>query len=617
MLTDNEASSDYLNFEGVAEAAASIIAGADGKPISIGISGTWGIGKSSMLRLTRGALEDLTPPEGKRFEFVEFNAWLYQDFDDARTALLDVVASKLRVLAADNPSALGKVREFSQRINWLRVARLAATGIAAGAAGVAAPGVLGLVMAAGQSWFGGNREDAVADTDAAADAVAKESKSILRARAEESPSEEIAALRKSFESALDELGVVLVVFIDDLDRCLPPTTITTLEAIRLLLFMKNTAFVVAADDEMVRFAVRKHYEGLPNEASAINYFDKLIQVPIRVPPLGTQEVRAYLLMLALEDSGELEENELDVFRLALQRRLRESWTGAEVDRSVIDEASESSGHDLSEHLSNRLNLVLRLAPIMTQAPAVAGNPRLIKRFMVALSIRKSMAAAHGVAVEDTVLAKLLLFERLNSTAAYGVLVSAVTSNSDGHFGGVGDLEQMAAGGEELEFPWSEPFMRDWLAMEPSLEATDLRGALYVGRETTRLVQPKDRLAGHALEVLGAILAAPVQATAMSRFDELSEEDRVGVFAGVLDAATSIHDWGAPPLLTPLVALARHSASAADQLASFLASRPSSELTPACVPKIRSEAWAERVFSRWRARADLPTSVAKALPEAEG
>ena len=34
----------------------------------------------------------------------------------------------------------------------------------------------------------------------------------------------------------------------------------------------------------------------------INYFDKLIQVPIRVPPLGTQEVRAYLMLLFVENS---------------------------------------------------------------------------------------------------------------------------------------------------------------------------------------------------------------------------------------------------------------------------------------------------------------------------
>ena len=38
-----------------------------------------------------------------------------------------------------------------------------------------------------------------------------------------SPPKEIQALRKAFEQTLDDLGVTLVVLVDDLDRCLPET----------------------------------------------------------------------------------------------------------------------------------------------------------------------------------------------------------------------------------------------------------------------------------------------------------------------------------------------------------------------------------------------------------
>jgi predicted KAP-like P-loop ATPase len=100
---------------------------------------------------------------------------------------------------------------------------------------------------------------------------------------------------------LKELDVTLVVLIDDLDRCLPETTISTLEAIRLFLFLQGTAFVIAADDAMIKLAVKRHFQGVDDEL-ATNYFDKLIQVPIRVPQLGVQEVRAYMMMLFLEDS---------------------------------------------------------------------------------------------------------------------------------------------------------------------------------------------------------------------------------------------------------------------------------------------------------------------------
>ena len=46
-------------------------------------------------------------------------------------------------------------------------------------------------------------------------------------------------------------GITLVVLIDDLDRCLTETIISTLEAIRLFLLPKNTAFVIAADNDMI------------------------------------------------------------------------------------------------------------------------------------------------------------------------------------------------------------------------------------------------------------------------------------------------------------------------------------------------------------------------------
>ena len=72
---------------------------------------------------------------------------------------------------------------------------------------------------------------------------------LLTAPSDTSPPKEIQAIRDTFEATLTEMGVTLVVLIDDLDRCLPATTISTLEAIRLFLFLEHTAFVIAADDD--------------------------------------------------------------------------------------------------------------------------------------------------------------------------------------------------------------------------------------------------------------------------------------------------------------------------------------------------------------------------------
>ena len=153
---------------------------------------------------------------------------------------------------------------------------------------------------------------------------------LLKPKPYSSPPQEIQAIRECFEQTLSEMGATLVVLIDDLDRCLPPTTISTLEAIRLFLFLENTAFVIAADDSMIKHSMRRHFDGL-NETLVTNYFDKLIQIPIRVPPLGTQEVRAYMMLLFVEDS-ELPIHKQEAIRKKVCAQLAQTWRGERVDR---------------------------------------------------------------------------------------------------------------------------------------------------------------------------------------------------------------------------------------------------------------------------------------------
>jgi predicted KAP-like P-loop ATPase len=56
MWPDTETEEDFLNFSSVAATVAEIIVQAQRRPISIGVSGAWGVGKSSMIRLIRKEL---------------------------------------------------------------------------------------------------------------------------------------------------------------------------------------------------------------------------------------------------------------------------------------------------------------------------------------------------------------------------------------------------------------------------------------------------------------------------------------------------------------------------------------------------------------------------------
>ena len=82
MWPDNDTDLDFLNFGGVAGTVAEIITQAQGRPISIGVSGSWGAAKSSMIQLVRKALVERAAEEPSSFVFVEFNAWLYQGYED-------------------------------------------------------------------------------------------------------------------------------------------------------------------------------------------------------------------------------------------------------------------------------------------------------------------------------------------------------------------------------------------------------------------------------------------------------------------------------------------------------------------------------------------------------
>jgi predicted KAP-like P-loop ATPase len=78
--------------------------------------------------------------------------------------------------------------------------------------------------------------------------------------------------------------------------------------------------------------------------------------------------------------------------------------GKKVDRAFV----QGLGVKLPESLVGQFDTAERLASLMTTASGILGNPRLIKRFLNALSIRMTISKAQGVGVDEAVLAKLLL-----------------------------------------------------------------------------------------------------------------------------------------------------------------------------------------------------------------
>lgn len=552
--------------------------------------------------------------DGSPYIFVEFNAWLYQGYDDARAALMDVIARNLIKHAEQSETGLDKAKGFLSRVNWLRMAGMAAGTAASLAVGIPPVGLIGTVWSAGKSLLDGSiTEEDVKRAREAGKKVTDEASTMLAPAKDSSPPQQIQDLRDHFQSTLEEMGVTLIVLIDDLDRCLPSTSIATLEAVRLFLFLPNTAFIIAADDRMIRQAVRVHFQGTDlNDDLVTNYFDKLVQVPLRVPPLGTQDVRAYLMMLFVENST-LIDTEKERIRTEVCQQLSESWKGKRVDATFMGKVIP----DCPDELRANLDLADRLAPLMATAKQIAGNPRLIKRFLNTLSIRMAIARSQGVSVDEAALAKVILFERCAAEEAYADLLKNINESETGKPTFLAEWEQKAAAGEGLEempSPWDSNFVRDWLALEPALAEMDMRAIVYVSREHMPIITPSDQLSSEAAEIMEAllILTRNCPDPLITKTKTLPGREISLIMDRLLARARQEDAWGTPNVLFAMLGVIAADCSQSRAFTTFLDRIPVGQLQADIIPVIGDYEWAKATLDKWKSNATTPGPVKKAI-----
>ena len=207
----------------------------------------------------------------------------------------------------------------------------------------------------------------VKDAKAATKEIGEQAKGLLKPEENRTPPQAIAAFRKDLGDILTELDKTLVVFVDNLDRCLPKQTIHTLEALRLFLFMPNTAFLVAADEDMVRHSVTTFFADL-DERHVTDYLDKLVQVPIRVPRLGVQEVRAYMFLL-FAAAADVHPDRLEALRVGLEANLRQAWKDEPISRqAALKLIGDAANAEIAASFRNR-------GPDGSAARQLFGRPR--------------------------------------------------------------------------------------------------------------------------------------------------------------------------------------------------------------------------------------------------
>jgi predicted KAP-like P-loop ATPase len=286
ILTDNETKIDLLNNEAIAMTIIKLLRGRPEQPVTIGVHGDWGAGKSSVLEMIEVGFGDEA-----QVLCLKFNGWRFQGFEDAKIALIEGIVTGLIEKRPVLTKAGEAVKDVFRRIDWLKIAKKAGGLAFTAFTGIPTSDQIQSIVGMLEGFLVDPTKLATKDrVSAAIDSV----KGLLKPSGENESTnvpEEIDAFRKAFDELLEKAGVEqLVVLIDDLDRCLPDTAIETLEAVRLFVFTSRTAFVVAADEAMIEYAVRKHFPDLPDttgpQTYARNYLEKLIQVPFRIPALG-------------------------------------------------------------------------------------------------------------------------------------------------------------------------------------------------------------------------------------------------------------------------------------------------------------------------------------------
>ena len=120
ILTDNETKVDLLNNEAIAATIIDLVRDRPDLPVTIGIHGDWGAGKSSILEM----IEDRLSKEPKTL-CLKFNGWRFQGFEDAKIALIEGIVTSLVEKRSLWTKATEATKDVYDRIDKLKLAKKA------------------------------------------------------------------------------------------------------------------------------------------------------------------------------------------------------------------------------------------------------------------------------------------------------------------------------------------------------------------------------------------------------------------------------------------------------------------------------------------------------------
>jgi ABC-type phosphonate transport system ATPase subunit len=280
ILLDVPSANPALGFDEIAQALAGFVQDSDPQ-FAVGIFGGWGSGKSTLM----SSISRKLSPD--RCVTVEFSAWRYEKEKHLIVPLLDTVRDALMAWANQHAAGRDAARRTASVIGKATRAIVAGLSLQVG------------VSDAMKVSFDANK--AITEYRAGSES-ARVPQSFYHGS--------FAALRSAFDGfvgpATDRR---IVVFVDDLDRCLPEGALEVLESMKLFFDLPGFVFVVGLDQTVVEHVIDMKYSteatrrdanqdgAAQTETSQItgaDYIKKIFQLPYTLTPIARAELSGLL-----------------------------------------------------------------------------------------------------------------------------------------------------------------------------------------------------------------------------------------------------------------------------------------------------------------------------------
>lgn len=474
MWLDNASEIDMLFYKPYATIISDIAKNKDYNPLTIGVFGLWGAGKSTLLKLIQSDI----PTEDSKYVCVQINAWMFEGYEDAKSALMEAL---LKELEEQKPfeGVKGKIKDLIKRLDFFKIGTkllsYGAPAIASIATGNPIPILLNIAHDA--PGLAEQIKTAATSVQDLKDDYLKEKETTV---------DNVRKFKEEFQQMLEASGVDnVIVLIDDLDRCSPDRIIDTLEAIKLFLSVERTTFIIAADETVIEYAIKRNYPPVDgsNVELSTEYIEKIIQLPIHIPELSSKDIENYLLLLVAQNYLSASDFQNLVDKIYQERLIVRDTriTLAEVKTWIT--ALRGSYTPSEAEFMGVASIIDSIREIISST--LKGNPRQTKRFLNTFITKKKLAQMYyGEEIDMKILAKLLVLQKLNPEL-FGQLnewnKDFVTTNDEY----LKMYESVFAGTAGVDYTqWAVPKITKWLECEPKdLYQYRLDKYFYLTRES--------------------------------------------------------------------------------------------------------------------------------------